>query len=410
MKKKSKTFYQELTDKGYSRRQFLKFCGLMGGMLGLSSTGVAKMVEEFEKNPKPVIIWYHFQECTCCSESFIRASHPIIQEILFELVSLEYTDTLMAAAGEQAEWVRAQAIKENYGKYIMVVEGAIPLGNPGYCTIAGRSAKDVFEEGAKGAAAIIAWGNCASSGCIQAAYPNPTKAVPVHKLNPHKPVVNVQGCPPIADVMAGVISYYVTFGKLPELDNQRRPKVFYSRRIHDTCYRRPCYDAGLFVESFDDENAKKGYCLYKMGCKGPNTYNSCAIIKWNNNVSYPIQSGHGCIGCAEPNFWDKEPLYHTLPSITGIGASVTATDIGVGLGVLAVAGVTAHGIVTNVVKRKLIKNQLDDDSLNKEDSDATDKSLDEKIESLEKKIEEIRVDQLRYMGGENKVPPTDKPQ
>ena len=123
-----------------------------------------------------------------------------------------------------------------------------------------------------------------------------------------------------------------------------------------------------------------------MGCKGPNTYNSCAIIKWNNNVSYPIQSGHGCIGCAEPNFWDKEPLYHTLPYITGIGASVTATDIGVGLGVLAVAGVTAHGIVTNVVKRQLINNQLDDDSLNKDDSDAPDKSLDETIESPEKHI------------------------
>ena len=70
MKKKNKTFYQELTDKGYSRRQFLKFCGLMGGMLGLSTSGVAKMVEEFETKPKPVVIWYHFQECTCCSESF----------------------------------------------------------------------------------------------------------------------------------------------------------------------------------------------------------------------------------------------------------------------------------------------------------------------------------------------------
>ena len=409
MKKKTKTFYQELTDKGYSRRQFLKFCGLMGGMLGLSSTGVAKMVEEFEKNPKPVVIWYHFQECTCCSESFIRASHPVIQEILFELISLDYTDTLMAAAGEQAEAVRKQAMEENYGKYIMVVEGAVPTGNPGYCTIAGNSALDVFNEGAKGAAAIIAWGNCASSGCIQAAYPNPTKAKPVHKLHPGKPVVNVQGCPPIADVMAGVISYYVTFGKLPELDNQGRPKVFYGRRIHDTCYRRPCYDAGLFVESFDDENAKKGYCLYKMGCKGPNTYNSCGIIKWNNNVSYPIQSGHGCIGCAEPNFWDKEPLYHTLPSITGIGASVTATDIGVGLGVVALAGVTAHGIVTNVVKRKLIKNQMDDTSLNKDDSEKTDNDLNDRIVNLEKKIDEIRVDQLKYMRNQDPNPPADQP-
>ena len=257
MRKKEKTFYQELTDKGYSRRQFLKFCGLMGGMLGLSSTGVAKMVETFENNPRPTVIWYHFQECTCCSESFIRASHPIIQEILFDLISLDYSDTLMAAAGAQAEAVREQAIKNNYGKYIMVVEGAVPLGNPGYCTIAGKSAKEVFDEGAKGAACIIAWGNCACSGCIQAAHPNPTKAMPVHKLHPGKPVVNVQGCPPIADVMAGVISYYVTFNKLPEPDNIGRLKGFSLRRIPDTCYRRPCYYAGLFAESFDDEIAKK---------------------------------------------------------------------------------------------------------------------------------------------------------
>ncbi len=410
-KNKEKTFYQELTEKGCSRRQFLKFCGLMGGMLGLSTTGVAQMVEAFETKPRPTVIWYHFQECTCCSESFIRASHPVIQEILFDLISLDYSDTLMAAAGEQAEAVREEAMKNNYGKYIMVVEGAVPLGNPGYCTIAGRSAKDVFDEGAKGAACIIAWGNCACSGCIQAAHPNPTKAVPVHKLHPGKPVVNVQGCPPIADVMAGVISYYVTFGKLPELDNMGRPKVFYSRRIHDTCYRRPCYDAGLFVESFDDENAKKGYCLYKMGCKGPNTYNSCAIIKWNNNVSYPIQSGHGCIGCAEPNFWDKEPLYATLPSITGIGASVTATDIGIGLAAVTVAGVVTHGIVTNVVKRKLIKNQMDDTSLNKEESEETDRSMNERLAELERKLNEIRVDQLKYMGGQNKPASDDtKPQ
>ena len=73
-------------------------------------------------------------------------------------------------------------------------------------------------------------------------------------------------------------------------------KEFYGRRVHDTCYRRPNYDAGLFVESWDDENARKGYCLYKMGCKGPVTYNSCSVVKWNEGTSYPIQSGHGCIG------------------------------------------------------------------------------------------------------------------
>ena len=152
-------------------------------------------------------------------------------------------------------------MKKTNGKDCLIVEGSIPWGSPGYCTIAVRSAKQVFDERAAGAEAIIVWGNCASSGCIQRARPNPTETEPVHKIFSGKPVINVQGCPPIADVMAGVITYILTFDRLPELDNMGRPKVFYGRRVHDTCYRRPAYDAGLFVQSFDAENAKKGYCL-----------------------------------------------------------------------------------------------------------------------------------------------------
>lgn len=387
--KKEQTLYEGLVEKGHSRRDFIKFCGIMGSMLGLQQSGVAQIAHAFETKKKLPVIWYHFQECTCCSESFIRASHPIVENILFDLIALEYDDTLMAASGANAEWVREEAIKKNYGEYIMVVEGAIPLGSGGYCTIAGKSAKQVFDEGAKGAKAIIAWGNCASSGCIQAAKPNPTGAMPVHKLNPGKPVINVQGCPPIGDVMAGIITYVVTFDKLPELDNMGRPKVFYARRIHDTCYRRPCYDAGLFVESFDDENAKKGYCLYKMGCKGPNTYNSCAIIKWNNNVSYPIQSGHGCIGCAEPNFWDNEPLYSTLPNIVGFGIETTATQIGVALGAIALGGVAAHAVATNILKRKLIDNSTNDISLNVEESQEAQSALLNKIDKLNNKLDNL---------------------
>ena len=211
----AKSFYQELMDKGYSRRDFLKFCGMMGAMLGLQSSGVAQVVDALQSKPRKPVLWYHFQECTCCSESFLRSSHPLVGQILLEMISLDYSDTLMAAAGEQAEEVRHQAMKDNYGHYIMIVEGSIPLGSPGYCTIAGRDAKSIFDEGAAGAEVIIAWGNCASSGCIQHAYPNPTKTEPVHKIYSGKPIINVQGCPPIADVMAGVITYILTFDKLP---------------------------------------------------------------------------------------------------------------------------------------------------------------------------------------------------
>jgi hydrogenase small subunit len=157
--------------------------------------------------------------------------------------------------------------------------------------IGGKTAESILQTVAKDAAAIVAWGSCASNGCVQAAKPNPTGATPIYKLV-DKPVINVPGCPPIADVMMGVVTHLLVLGQIPALDSQGRPKEFYGRRVHDTCYRRPNYDAGLFVESFDDENARKGYCLYKMGCRGPVTYNACSVTKWNEGTSYPIQSGH----------------------------------------------------------------------------------------------------------------------
>jgi hydrogenase small subunit len=354
MENQQKTLYEEVRAKGYSRRDFMKFCGSMAAMLGLESTGIAQIAKALETNPRIPILWMHFQECTCCSESFIRSSHPIVADIILDKISLDYTETLMAAAGHQAEKSLKDTMEKYKGKYILMVEGSIPTKNKGYCMIGGKSAIDILKEVADGAKAIVAWGNCASAGCVQAANPNPTGAKPVHKVIHGKPIINVQGCPPIAEVMAGVVVHLLTFDRIPQLDALGRPKAFYSRRVHDTCYRRPNYDAGLFVESFDDENAKKGYCLYKMGCKGPNTYNSCGVIKWNNGVSFPIQSGHPCIGCSEANFWDNGPFYQHLGNFPGFGIESTADKVGLGLGVVAAAGIAAHAISTNITKRREI--------------------------------------------------------
>jgi hydrogenase small subunit len=111
------------------------------------------------------------------------------------------------------------------------------------------------------------------------------------------------------------------------------------------------------VETFDDENAKRGYCLYKMGCRGPTTYNSCGIIRWNNGTSYPIQSGHGCIGCSEEGFWDQGPFYKRLAGFPGFGIETTADKIGVGLGVATAVGIAGHAAMTNIRKRKTIGQQ-----------------------------------------------------
>ncbi len=355
---RSPSIWQSMRAKGYSRRDFIQFCTVAAVTAGLESSALGKVVEAFETKSRPPVVWLHFQECTCCSESFIRSSHPIVADILLDYLSLDYTETLQAAAGHQAEKCLQDTIRNYPGKYILLVEGSVPMKDDGiYCMIGGRSSEDILREAAKDAAAVIAWGSCASNGCIQSAKPNPTNATPIHKII-GKPVINVPGCPPIADVMTGVVTHLLVFGMAPQLDSQGRPKEFYGRRVHDTCYRRPYYDAGLFVETWDDESARKGYCLYKMGCRGPVTYNACSVTKWNGGVSYPIQSGHGCIGCSENGFWDNGPFYQHLASFPGFGIESTADTIGTVAGIATAAGVTLHAITTNIRKRKLIKEEV----------------------------------------------------
>ncbi len=354
------TVYEECLRKGITRRDFLKFCTAMAAWMGLQSTGAAQIARALETRSRLPVIWLHLQECTCCSESFIRTAHPIVATLLLDKISLDYTETLMAASGEQAEAAKEETMRKYAGEYLLMVEGSIPTADEAYCCVGGKSALQLTQEAARNAKAVIAWGNCACAGCVQSANPNPTGARALHKVIKGKPIINVQGCPPIAEVMAGVIVHILTFGTMPQLDGLGRPKMFYSRRVHDTCYRRANFDAGLFVESFDDENARHGYCLYKVGCKGPSTYNACGIIKWNEGTSYPVQSGHPCIGCSEEGFWDNSPFYKRMPDVHGFGIEATADQIGMAIGAVTAAGIAVHAVATNIRKKKLIENEESD--------------------------------------------------
>ncbi len=352
--------YAEL--QGVNRRDFLRFAGWIAAAAGIEASAIGKVVHAMDNKARLPVVWLHGQECTCCSESFIRSSHPIVSDIVLDKISLDYTETLMAAAGHQAEEALHNTMKKYKGEYLLLMEGSIPIEEDGvYCCIGGRTMIDIVKEAAEGAKAVIAWGSCASNGCIQASHPNPTGAKPIHKVISGKTIINVPGCPPIAEVMAGTVVHLLVFDRIPQLDGLNRPKSFYSRRVHDTCYRRPNYDAGLFVETFDDENARRGYCLYKMGCRGPVTYNACGAMRWNNGVSFPIQSGHGCIGCSEANFWDNGPFYQHLASFPGFGIESTADTVGVVVGAATVAGIAAHAISTNLRKRKAIREEMKGD-------------------------------------------------
>ena len=160
-------------------------------------------------------------------------------DIILDKISLDYTETLMAGSGKQAEDALHDTMTKYKGEYLMLVEGSVPTADGGvYCCIGGRTALDILKEAAAGAKALVCWGSCASNGCVQAAKPNPTQATPIHKLISGVPIIKVPGCPPIAEVMTGTIVYLLAFDRIPQLDGLGRPKSFYSRRVHDTCYRR----------------------------------------------------------------------------------------------------------------------------------------------------------------------------
>lgn len=345
-----KTLGEVLRQQGITRRGFLKFCAATASLMALPPAMVPRIAAALENARRPSVIWLSFQECTGCTESLTRSQSPTVEGLIFNAISLDYHHTLQAAAGAHAERARELAMEENYGNYILVVDGSIPTSNPGYSTIAGITNQAMLEEAAKGAAAIVAVGSCAAFGGIPQANPNPTGAVAVSDLIKDKPIINVSGCPPIPVVITGVLAHFLTFGSIPELDALGRPLAFYGQSIHDRCYRRPFYDKGLFAETFDDEGAKLGWCLYKLGCKGPTTYNACATTKWNEGTSFPIESGHPCLGCSEPDFWDGGGFYKAISMPTEDLTRTAVYAIGAG----AAAGV-ALGAVNRARKARAVK-------------------------------------------------------
>lgn len=350
---KRESMWERYLRNGLSRRDFLKGCVALTSLMGLNTDMVSKVVEAAESKPLPVVIWLHGHECTGCDESFIRSAAPLASDVVLNMIALEYSHVLSAASGEPFEAHLEQTIEKYRGQYILAVEGAIATKENGvYCMSGGHPFIDTFRRVAKDAAAVIAYGTCATSGGIQAASPNPTGSAGVSHYVGSTPVINVPGCPPIPEVMTGVVMHVALFGTIPDLDMENRPKQFYGNRIHDTCYRRPFFDAGMFAERFDDAGSKAGWCLYKLGCRGPETYASCGNLRWFQGLSYPIQSGAPCIGCTNANFWDDAPFSHRLPRYGPLGS---IDKIGVGLAVGTTAGVVVHGALSLAQRAKADK-------------------------------------------------------
>lgn len=302
--------------KGVSRRDFMKFCSVVTAGLALPSSFAPKIANAITNPLRPPVIWLHGSECTGCSMSLLRAEHPSVEKLIFDLISLDYHETLSSGAGHQAEETLHKTIEENYGKFILVVEGAVPLKDGGiYCRVGGKNFVDELKNVAPKAGAVIAVGSCASWGGVAAMEPNPTQCVGVGEVLKDQQVVTIPGCPPNPYNLLSTIIYFLTFNKLPALDKQNRPKFAYGRLIHEHCERRPHFDNGRFARKFGDEGHRQGHCLYYLGCKGPVTYSNCSTDQFGDAGSgcWPVGTGHPCFGCAEKGVGFNLPQFSTSP-------------------------------------------------------------------------------------------------
>lgn len=301
---------------GVTRRDFMKFCSSVAASLALPVTLAPRIAEAVTDPQRPPVIWLHGSECTGCSMSLLRAEHPSLEKLLFDLISLDFHETLSAGAGHQAEAALHHAMEANHGKYILVVEGAVPMKDGGvFCRVAGKNFVESVKEVAAGAGAVIAVGSCASWGGVAAMEPNPTGCVGVQEVLSGIPVVNIPGCPPNPYNLLSTVIHYLTFNKLPALDEKNRPKFAYGRLLHEHCERRPHFDNGRFARAFGDEGHRSGYCLYYLGCKGPITYANCSTMQFGDvgSGTWPVGIGHPCYGCTEQGVGFHMPQFSTSP-------------------------------------------------------------------------------------------------
>jgi hydrogenase small subunit len=351
---------QRLEFTGISRRDFVNFCGklMVVAPFGLSLTNrlnAEEVAAAVAAAKRPSVIWLHGQECTGCTETLLRTSEPDLATLIFDLISLDYHETVMAASGHQAEKALHDAMDANDGKFVLVCEGSVPTKDGGvYLQISDKMGIDMWKEIGSRAAACIAIGSCASWGGVQSQGENPTNAVGVHEIITDKPVVNIPGCPPNPYVFLATALEFAVAGTIPALDEKGRPLFAYDRFIHDHCPRRAHFDSGRFARSFGDEGHRQGWCLYALGCKGPVTHAPCSTRHFNEVVdAWPIGIGSPCFGCTEKEIGFNQPLFATAdiqnfappnfyPGIDPARGTVSAVGAGA-------VGAVAGGLATAAV-------------------------------------------------------------
>ncbi|MCL2818203.1 MAG: hydrogenase small subunit [Actinomycetia bacterium] len=376
MTNKGTSFYERLEARGVSRRDFLKFCGATATMLGLSSSAApmigAKIAGAADEGGLYPALWLHGGACTGCTESIAQATYPNVADIVLDFLNLVGQETIQMSAGVQTLEGNEEFAEEHAGKYILIIEGTVITGLDGnMLRVGGHPFIEELENFASKAAVVIALGSCAVDGGWVVAYPNPAKGTGVGPYLKSKgvatPVVNLPGCPMNPEELVSVVVEALLLADrdsdgvpvlgpiVNRLDANGRPKWLYGSTIHDNCPRRGHFENGEFVYEFGSDEEAMGYCLYPVGCKGPQTYRRCPMIRWNSSVSWCVDSGGPCIGCANWNWVDQNAPFRGRFRRVGAGVlgsgGVDPAIAAAAIGGIAGAALIAHGFGMKAAKR-----------------------------------------------------------
>jgi hydrogenase small subunit len=354
MTRREDGLYAALLQRGVSRRSFLGFSAAMAAALALPAAYAPRIAPADAAPPRLPVIWLRGQDCAGNTQAFLSATKPSISELVLDLLSVDYHETIMAAAGEAAIISRTTTMEKHPGGYLAIVEGGIPTADGGvHCTIGGRPFRDVVREVCDGALFTIAVGSCALDGGTPAAAGGPTGAVGVAGVVPGGRLITLPGCPLNVENLTATIVHYLTFKQLPPADGRGRPLFAYGGLIHNQCERRAHFEFGEFALAWGDEGAQKGWCLYKLGCKGPEVFANCPTVRYGGGTSWAVKAGHGCVGCTMPGFWDAmTPAYRRLPPPLPFVPTVTVDNVGQAL-VGGVAALTVVHGTASIVRSRL---------------------------------------------------------
>ncbi|HHY17860.1 MAG TPA: hydrogenase small subunit [Firmicutes bacterium] len=258
-------------------------------------------------------IWIETNDSGDNNISFMNTTYPYLDQVFQNIIDLLYSNTFMAAQGQDALEILRRSALRYAGEFVLIVEGAIPVRDNGLYSIIAYAGYEPLT-----ALKVVSWlgplakyvvtiGTCASFGGPSAARPNVAGNVPVSQVL-NREVVKVSGCPVNPDWFVGTLVHLLLFG-IPRLDGVGRPAMFYEFTVHRHCQRRSYFDRNDFAEKLGDIE-----CMFSQGCVGPKTGSDCPYRLWVNHVSWPVKVNTPCIGCTNPDFPDgSAPFFTPMP-------------------------------------------------------------------------------------------------